>query len=161
MLTQNGVPERVRVSLSSLRKQDIPRRESELKISVSCRNGRWIRRSSYGWPPAPSFGKSGMLLFLVPLVLIRTIWPYALGMMAKWYVYETKYICLLDVLVEVAISRVINTYQEIVKRCKKVTLLILDEWLFYSLKETEAKDWPELVEARSKAYSTTFCHISM
>ena len=47
--------------------------------------------------------------------------------------------------------------QRFMKRLKKVKLLILDEWLLYPLKENEARDVLELVEARSKVSSTIFC----
>ena len=40
---------------------------------------------------------------------------------------------------------------------KDVKLLILDEWQLYSLKEAEARDVLELVEARNKVVSTIFC----
>ena len=40
---------------------------------------------------------------------------------------------------------------------KDVKLLILDEWLLYPLKEAEARDVLELVEARNKVASTIFC----
>jgi len=40
---------------------------------------------------------------------------------------------------------------------KKVKLLILDEWLLFPPKETEARDLLEIVEARSKSASTIFC----
>lgn len=43
------------------------------------------------------------------------------------------------------------------KQLKKVKLLILDEWLLYPLKEAEARDVLELVEARNKVASTIFC----
>ena len=36
-------------------------------------------------------------------------------------------------------------------------LLILDEWLLYSLKDTEARDLLEIAEARYKKASTIFC----
>ena len=50
-----------------------------------------------------------------------------------------------------------GTYREYMKKLKKVKLLILDEWLLYPLKESEARDVLELVEARSKTASTVFC----
>lgn len=71
--------------------------------------------------------------------------------------YEVKYIRLPDLLVEIAMARATNTYQDLMRRYKKVPLLILDEWLLYSLKETEARDLLELVEARNKVSSTIFC----
>ena len=39
----------------------------------------------------------------------------------------------------------------------KPALLILDEWLLYPLKETEARDLLEIAEARYKKASTIFC----
>ena len=54
-------------------------------------------------------------------------------------------------------ARATNTYQDLMKRYKKVPLLVLDEWLLYSLKETEARDLLELVETRNKVASTIFC----
>ena len=43
------------------------------------------------------------------------------------------------------------------RKYKKIKLLILDEWLLYPLKESEARDLLELVEARCKVASTIFC----
>ena len=43
------------------------------------------------------------------------------------------------------------------KKLRKEKLLILDEWLLYPLKEAEARDVLELVEARNKVASTIFC----
>jgi hypothetical protein len=40
---------------------------------------------------------------------------------------------------------------------KKVKLLILDEWLLYPLKDTEARDLLEITESRYKKASTIFC----
>jgi DNA replication protein DnaC len=81
----------------------------------------------------------------------------ALGMAASRNFYSVKYVRLPDLLVEIAMSRGDGTYREYMKRLKKVKLLILDEWLLYPLKENEARDVLELVEARSKVSSTIFC----
>ena len=43
------------------------------------------------------------------------------------------------------------------KSLKKVNLLILDEWLLYPLKDSEARDLLEIAEARYKRASTIFC----
>ena len=43
------------------------------------------------------------------------------------------------------------------KPYKQVQLLILDEWLLFPLKESEARDLLEIVEARHKKASTIFC----
>ncbi len=81
----------------------------------------------------------------------------ALGMAASRSFYPVRYIRLPDLLVEIAIARGDGTYREFMKKLKKVKLLILDEWLLYPLKESEARDVLELVEARTKTASTIFC----
>lgn len=81
----------------------------------------------------------------------------ALGMAANRNFYNTKYIRLPDLLVEIAMARGDGTYREYMKKLKKTKLLILDEWLLYPLKESEARDVLELVEARAKTASTIFC----
>lgn len=44
-----------------------------------------------------------------------------------------------------------------IQQYKKCSLLILDEWLLYPLKETEARDLLEIAESRYKNASTIFC----
>jgi len=56
-----------------------------------------------------------------------------------------------------AISRGEGTYRKVIKQYKQVKLLILDEWLIFPLKESEARDLLEIVEARHKKASTVFC----
>lgn len=87
----------------------------------------------------------------------KTYLACALGNAANRKYYSTKYIRLPDLLVEIAMSRGDGTYRELMKKYRKYKLLILDEWLLYSLKETEARDLLELIEARSHAASTIFC----
>ena len=43
------------------------------------------------------------------------------------------------------------------KGYRQARLLILDEWLLYPLKDSEARDLLELTEARYKKASTIFC----
>ena len=71
-------------------------------------------------------------------------------------VAANRYLRLPDLLVEIAVARRDGTYREYMKQLKKVKLLILDEWLLYPLKEAEARDVLELVEARNKVASTIF-----
>ena len=40
---------------------------------------------------------------------------------------------------------------------KRPDLLILDEWLLYGLKDTEARDLLDIIEARHKVAPTIFC----
>lgn len=87
----------------------------------------------------------------------KTYLACALGIAANRSYYTTKYIRLPDLLVEIAISRGDGTYRELMRKYRKYRLLILDEWLLYSLKESEARDLLELIEARSQTASTIFC----
>ena len=87
----------------------------------------------------------------------KTYIACALGIAANRNLYTVRYIRLPDLLVEIAMARGDGTYREYMKKLKKVKLLILDEWLLYPLKESEARDVLELVEARSKTASTIFC----
>ena len=87
----------------------------------------------------------------------KTYLTCALGLAANRNYYEVKYIRLPDLLVEIAVARGSGTYRELMRKYKKVSLLILDEWLLYSLKESEARDLLELIEARNKVSSTIFC----
>ena len=81
----------------------------------------------------------------------------ALGIAACRQFYDTKYIRLPDLLDELAVARGEGIFKKVMKQYKKVSLLILDEWLLTPLKETEARDLLEIVEARHKNASTIFC----
>ena len=59
----------------------------------------------------------------------KTYIAYALGMAANRNFYNTKYIRLPDLLVEITMARGDGTYREYMKKLKKTKLLILDEWL--------------------------------
>ena len=87
----------------------------------------------------------------------KTYLACALGMAASRSFYSVRYIRLPDLLVEISVARANGTYRDYMKKLKKEKLLILDEWLLYPLKEEEARDVLELVEARNKVTSTIFC----
>lgn len=87
----------------------------------------------------------------------KTYLACALGISANRNYYSTKYIRLPDLLVEIAMARGDGTYRELMKRYRKYKLLILDEWLLFPLKESEARDLLELIEARNQVASTIFC----
>ena len=80
----------------------------------------------------------------------KTFLACSLGVAANRNFYAARYLRLPDFLVEIAVVRRDGTYREYMKLLKKVKLLILDEWLLYPLKEAEARDVLELVEARNK-----------
>ena len=71
--------------------------------------------------------------------------------------YSVRYVRLPELFAELAIARGDGTYRKVIKQYKQVKLLILDEWLLFSLKENEARDLLEIVEARHKRASTMFC----
>jgi len=81
----------------------------------------------------------------------------ALGMSACRQFYDTKYVRLPDLLDELAVARGEGIFKKVMNQYKKRKLLILDEWLLNPLKESEARDLLEIVEARHKTASTIFC----
>lgn len=70
---------------------------------------------------------------------------------------SVRYIRLPDLLVELSIARNNGTFPRTMQQFKKPALLIIDEWLLYPLRETEARDILEIVETRYKKASTIFC----
>lgn len=87
----------------------------------------------------------------------KTYLACALGMSAIRNFLTVRYARLPDLLTELAIARGNGTYRKVIQQYKKPSLLILDEWLLYPLKETEARDLLEIAEARYKRASTIFC----
>ena len=87
----------------------------------------------------------------------KTYLACALGMAAARNFLQVRYVRLPELLTELAIARGNGTYRKVIQQYKKPALLILDEWLLYPLKETEARDLLEIAEARYKKASTIFC----
>lgn len=87
----------------------------------------------------------------------KTYLANAFGMTASRNFYTVRYVRIPDLLGELAIARAEGSYRKVIKHYKQVRLLILDEWLLYPLKEIEARDLLEIVEARYKKASTIFC----
>lgn len=80
----------------------------------------------------------------------------ALGIAACRNFFTTKYIRLPELLTDLAIARGEGTYKKVMASYKKVSLLILDEWLLVPLTATEAMDLLEIIEARHQQTSTVF-----
>jgi len=87
----------------------------------------------------------------------KTYLANAFGVAAARNLHSVRYIRLPDLLGELAIARAEGTYRKVIKTYKQTKLLILDEWLLYPLKDTEARDLLEIAEARYKKASTIFC----
>lgn len=87
----------------------------------------------------------------------KTYLACALGMAAARQFLTVKYIRLPDLLVDFSIARGNGSIRKLMTQYKKYALLIIDEWLLYPLKETEARDLLEIMEARYKKASTILC----
>ena len=87
----------------------------------------------------------------------KTYIACALGTAACRNLYTVKYIRLPDLLNELAVARGEDCYMDVMKFYRKVSLLILDEWMLIPLTKTESRDLLEIVEARYERSSTIFC----
>jgi DNA replication protein DnaC len=81
----------------------------------------------------------------------------AFGMAACRSYYSAKYIRLPDLLNELAVARGEGSFIKTMKFYKKVSLLILDEWMLVPLTDFQSRDVLEIVEARHQTGSTIFC----
>lgn len=81
----------------------------------------------------------------------------ALGMEACKQFFSVRYIRLPDLLTDIAMARGDGTYKKLMKQYQKINLLILDEWMLVSLKESEARDLLEVIHNRHKRASIIFC----
>lgn len=86
----------------------------------------------------------------------KTFVGCALGNAACRKLYTTKYIRLPELLTDLAIARGEGTYKKVISQYKKVSLLIIDEWLLVPLTITESRDLLEIIEARHQNASTIF-----
>lgn len=78
----------------------------------------------------------------------KTYIACALGNAACRKYKTVRYIRLPDLLDELTIARANNEFGKVIKACKKVDLLILDEWLIRKLTPSESIDLLEIIEAR-------------
>jgi len=87
----------------------------------------------------------------------KTYLSNAFGMAASRNYLSVRYARLPELLGDLSLARVNGTYRKVLAQYKQVKLLILDEWLLYPLKESEARDLLEIAESRYKKGSTIFC----
>jgi len=80
----------------------------------------------------------------------------ALGNAACRNFYGVKYIRLPELFNDLAVARGEGTFKKLIKDYKRISLLILDEWLLIPSSSQEARDLLEIVEARHKRASTIF-----
>jgi DNA replication protein DnaC len=88
----------------------------------------------------------------------KTYLACAFGIAASRNFFTVRYVRLPDLFSDLALARADGSYRKVIKHYTQVKLLILDEWLLFPLKETEARDLLEIIEARhSSQGSTIFC----
>jgi DNA replication protein DnaC len=80
----------------------------------------------------------------------------AFGVAACRNFFGAKYIRLPELFNDLAVARGEGTYKNVIKEYKKISLLVLDEWLLMPLSSLEARDLLEIVEARHKRAATIF-----
>jgi len=87
----------------------------------------------------------------------KTYLACALGIAANRNFFTVRYTRLPDLFSDLALARTDGTYRKVIRQYTQVKLLILDEWLLFPLKETEARDLLEIIEARHNQGSIIFC----
>ncbi|MBO4234895.1 MAG: IS21-like element helper ATPase IstB [Firmicutes bacterium] len=87
----------------------------------------------------------------------KTYMACALGMEACKRFYNTAYVRLPDLLLDLELARADGTYRKILGKYSNPLLLILDEWLLLKPNAQEQKDILELLHHRRKRSSTIFC----
>lgn len=87
----------------------------------------------------------------------KTYMSCAFGMEACKQYYNTKYVRLPDLLIDLEMSRNEGTYKKVMSKYANPVLLIIDEWLLLKPSENEQKDIFEILHWRRKKSSTIFC----
>ena len=87
----------------------------------------------------------------------KTYMACAFGMEACKQFYNTKYIRLPELFMELEESRSTGTYRKTIAKYANPVVLILDEWLLLKPTETECRDILELLHKRRRKASTIFC----
>lgn len=81
----------------------------------------------------------------------------AFGMEACKHYYNTKYVRLPDLLLDLKTAKDNGSYKKMMAKYANPVLLILDEWLLMKPTQDEQKDIFELLHRRRKKSSTIFC----
>jgi len=81
----------------------------------------------------------------------------ALGNSAINNFYTVKYIRLPDLFTELEEARMERKYKQVIESYKKVSLLIIDEWLTLPAKVDDARDLLQIIDGRFDHCSTIFC----
>lgn len=87
----------------------------------------------------------------------KTYMACAFGMEACKQYYNTRYVRLPDLLIDLEMARTDGTYRKVMDKYANPRVLILDEWLLLKPTEVEQKDIFELLHRRRNKSSTIFC----
>lgn len=87
----------------------------------------------------------------------KTYLACALGMEACKQYYKTLYVRLPNLLIELAEAKKNGSYEKVIMKYAKPTLLIIDEWLLLPLKQEQQPDIFEIITRRYHKCSTIFC----
>lgn len=87
----------------------------------------------------------------------KTYMACAFGMEACKQYYNTRYVRMPDLLMDLDIARTEGNYRKVMAKYSNPVLLILDEWVLVKPTDTEQKDIFELLHRRHKKSSTIFC----
>ena len=87
----------------------------------------------------------------------KTYMACAFGLEACRRYYNTKYVRLPDLLMDLEIGRKDGNYRKVMAKYANPIVLILDEWLLLKPTDVEQKDIFELLHRRRKKSSTIFC----
>ena len=91
--------------------------------------------------------------------LRKTYMACAFGMEACKQYFNTKYVRLPDLLIDLELARDNGNYKKIMAKYANPVLLILDEWLLLKPTESEQRDIFELLHRRRKKSSTIFSFV--
>ena len=87
----------------------------------------------------------------------KTYMACAFGMEACKQYFNTKYVRLPDLLMDLETARADGNYKKVMAKYANPVVLILDEWLLLKPTNSEQRDIFELLHRRRKKSSTIFC----
>jgi len=87
----------------------------------------------------------------------KTYMACAFGMEACKQYFNTKYVRLPDLLIDLETARTDGNYKKVMAKYANPVVLILDEWLLLKPTNAEQRDIFELLHRRRKKSSTIFC----
>lgn len=87
----------------------------------------------------------------------KTYMACAFGLEACRHYYNTRYVRLPDLLIDLEAARSDGSYRKVMAKYANPLVLILDEWLLLKPTDTEQKDIFELLHRRRRKSSTIFC----